>query len=64
MHAPPYDLKIRAYVSFIREVGTGAFIDCLLRNEAAGIQYGEGRDYDGLDSDDDVHRLLRSASCE
>jgi hypothetical protein len=64
MHAPPYDLKIRAYVSFIREEGTEALIHCLLRNEAAGIHYGEGRDYDGLDSEDDVIQLLRTGRLE
>jgi len=64
MHGPPYDLKIRAYVSFIQAEGTETLIDCLLRNEAAGIHYGEGRDYDGLAGEDDVIRLLRTGRLE
>jgi hypothetical protein len=60
MHGPPYDLKIRAYVSFIQAEGAETLVDCLLRNEAGGIHYGEGRDYDGLASEDDVIRLLKT----
>jgi hypothetical protein len=41
--------------------GKEALIDCVLRNEARGIFYGHGRDYDGLKSEDDVIKLLRAA---
>lgn len=59
MHAPPHDLRIEAFVSFIRSEGAGALIDCLLNNEARGIHYGKGRDYDGLSGEDEVFELLR-----
>jgi len=60
MHSPPYDLRIRAFVSFIKVEGSGALVDCLLRNEAHGIHYGEGRDYDGKSSEEEVIRLLKT----
>jgi hypothetical protein len=60
MHGPPFDLKIRAYVCFVQAYGAHTLIDCLLRNEAVGIHYGEGRDYDGLASEKDVIQLLKT----
>jgi hypothetical protein len=60
MHAPPHDLKIRAFVAFIRAEGTAALIDCLVRNEAAGIHCGLGQDYDGKASDERVIQLLKT----
>jgi len=60
MHGPTHDLRIRAFVSFIRDEGAGQLIDCLLRNEAHGIHYGYKLDYDGLGSEEEVIRLLKS----
>jgi hypothetical protein len=37
MHGPGHDLRIRAFVSFIRSEGAEALIDCVLRNEERGI---------------------------
>src|SRR5512138_1509398 len=34
MHGPSHDLRIRAFVRFIRDEGASTLIDCLLRNEA------------------------------
>ena len=59
MHAPPHDLRIRAFVAFIKAEGAETLIDCLLKNEANGIHYGLGRDYDGKNSEDEVIQLLR-----
>jgi hypothetical protein len=50
MHGPPHDLGIRAFVALIKAEGAEALVDSLLRNEADGIHYGHGRDYDGKDS--------------
>lgn len=60
MHGPGHDLRIRAFVRFVREEGPEALIECLLRNEENGIFYGHGRDYDGLADEDEVIRLLRN----
>ena len=60
MHAPPHDLKIRAFVAFMQAEGAGALIECLLKNAEQGILYGHGRDYDGRSSEEEVIRLLKS----
>jgi hypothetical protein len=60
MHGPSHDLRIRAFVAFIQAEGAETLVDCLLRNEARGIHYGKGRDYDGKDSEDQVIRLLKT----
>ncbi len=60
MHGPTHDLRIRAFVQFIRDEGKGSLIDCLVANEARGIYYGYQRDYDGLASEEEVIQLLRS----
>jgi hypothetical protein len=60
MHGPPHDLRIRAFVAFIKAEGAGTLIDCLLTNEARGIFYGHNRDYDGKSSEEEVIRLLKA----
>ena len=62
MHGPPHDLRIRAFVSFIKAEGAGTLVDCLLANEARGIHYGHGRDYDGKSSEEEVIRLLKTGT--
>ncbi len=59
MHGPPHDLRIRAFVTFIKNEGAGTLIDNLLRNEAQGIYYGYQRDYDGKRSEEEVIQLLK-----
>ena len=60
MHGPAHDLRIRAFVAFIKAEGTETLVDCLLRNEARGIHYGHNRDYDGKGSEEEVIRLLKT----
>jgi len=60
MHAPPHDLRIRAFVGFIIAEGTESLIDCLLKNEALGIHYGKGRDYDGKSNEEEIIQLLKT----
>ncbi|MFC1997418.1 hypothetical protein ACFLXI_07410 [Chloroflexota bacterium] len=60
MHSTTHDLRIRAFVAFIKAEGGEALIDCLLRNEAHGIHYGKGRNYDGKSSEEEVIRLLKT----
>jgi hypothetical protein len=60
MHSPSHDLRIRAFVAFIKAEGAEALVDCLLRNEVRGIHYGHGRDYDGKSSEEQVIRLLKT----
>ncbi len=62
MHSSSHDLRIRAFVRFIRDEGAGTLIDCLLQNEQRGIYYGYMRDYDGKASEDEVIRLLTTGT--
>lgn len=62
MFAPPFDLRIRAFVAFIKQEGAGSLIDHLLRNQEKGLHYGLGRDYDGKSSEEEVIRLLKTGS--
>jgi len=60
MHSASHDLRIRAFVAFIKAEGAETLIDCLLRNEARGIHYGRDREYDGKGSEEEVIRLLKA----
>lgn len=60
MFAPPFDLRIRAFVSFIKDRGADELIECLMRNQANGIHYGLGKDYDGKTSEQEVFHLLKT----
>jgi hypothetical protein len=60
MHGPSHDLRIRAFVAFIKTEGAEALVDCLLRNEADSIHYGHDKDYDGKNSEEQVIRLLKT----
>jgi hypothetical protein len=60
MHSTTHDLRIRAFVAFIKAEGTETLVDCLLTNEANGIHYGKGKDYDGKSSEEEVIRLLKT----
>ena len=55
-----HDVKIRACVRCIKEDGPERFVEYVLRNENKGIRYGFRKDYDFLDSEDRVLRLLRT----
>ncbi len=59
VHGPSHDLRIRAFVAFIQVEGVETLADCLLNNEARGIHYGLGKDYDGKRSEAEVIRLLK-----
>ncbi len=64
MHAPERDVRLKAFVRYIRENGIPRFVERLRANLAAGIQYHYHDsllgDYDGLGSEDAVIRLLES----
>jgi hypothetical protein len=64
MHSSSHDLRIRAFVAFIKAEGAEALIDCLVRNAVRGIHYGHNRDYDGKSSEEEVIRLLKTGFSE
>ena len=60
MHGPTHDLRIRAFVAFIKTEGAVTLVNCLARNEARGIHYGHNRDYDGKSCEEEVIQLLKT----
>ena len=60
MQSTTHDLRIRAFVAFIKAEGSEALVDCLLRNEAVGIHYGHGKDYDSKSCEEEVIQLLKT----
>ena len=60
MFSKPHDLRIRAFVHFIRDEGLEKFVQCVVSNEQRGIRYGLGRDYDGMQSEEEVLTLLQT----
>ncbi len=56
-----HDVRLRAFVAFIREHGKYRLAECVYENMRRGVLYGHGKDYDGLGSIDAVtHLLLQS----
>ena len=62
MHAPDRDVRLRAFVRYIRENGVEKFLRRMRENQLAGVAYhGENSlfgDYDRLGSEEAVLRLL------
>lgn len=54
--------RVRAFISFVTEYGEDRLLDCLARNEAAGMAYHyDGRitgDYDIPETEVDIKRLI------
>jgi hypothetical protein len=60
MFSESHDLRLRAFVRFIRDEGLEKFAGCIIRNEINGIRYGYQKDYDGLASEEAVIELLKT----
>lgn len=58
--------RVRAFIRFIAEYGEERLMDCLKRNEAAGITYhNEGQltgDYDIPDTEENIRTLILSGT--
>ena len=54
------DLRLRAFIRFIKDNSKERIAECLYDNMQKGIYYGHGRDYDNLASEQDVIKLLNS----
>lgn len=54
-----HDIRIRAFIKFMKEEGPEKLIKCLIENEKRGIKYGYQKDYDGKKSEEEVIALLR-----
>lgn len=60
MFSDAHDIRLRAFVRFAKEEGTLKLAEYVLRNELNGIKYGHHKDYDGLESEEAVLKLLRT----
>jgi hypothetical protein len=60
MFSEHHDLRLRAFVCCAREEGVEKLAGYVLRNQQNGIIYGHQRDYDGLGSEEEVLKLLRT----
>lgn len=62
MFSDSHDVRLRAFVHCAKEEGLEKLAEYVLRNQLNGVEYGHQKDYDGLDSEETVLRLLRTGS--
>jgi hypothetical protein len=60
MFSETHDIRLKAFIRCAKEDGVGKLAEYVLRNQRNGIMYGHQKDYDGLESEDAVLRLLRT----
>jgi len=60
MFSVSHDLRLRAFVRFIKDEGLEKFGKCIIENERNGIKYGHQKDYDGFETEEDVIKLLKT----
>ena len=58
MFSESHDL--RSFVRFIKVEGLEKFAKCIIENEKKDIKYGHQKDYDGLETEGDVIKLLKT----
>ncbi|UCG63130.1 MAG: hypothetical protein JSV52_07575 [Candidatus Zixiibacteriota bacterium] len=65
MFSDAHDVRLRAFVRFIRDEGLEKLARCIIENEKNGIRYGHQKDYDGLGTEEAViQRLMAGARKE
>lgn len=60
MFSKNHDVRLRAFVRCAKEDGIHKLAEYVFNNQQKGIEYGHNKDYDNLDSEETVLRLLRS----
>lgn len=58
MFADGHDVRLKAFVRFIAMEGKERLAELISQNADKGIYYGHGKDYDGLENEESVIRLL------
>jgi RimJ/RimL family protein N-acetyltransferase len=58
MFANGHDIRIRAFIKFMKKEGPEKLIECLIDNEKKGLKYGYQKDYDFKESEAEVIDLL------
>ena len=59
MFSNTHDIRLRAFVRCIKEEGAEKLAEYLIRNQGNGILYGHNKDYDNLENEESVLKLLR-----
>lgn len=62
MFSDSHDIKIRAFVRCAKEEGTNKLVEYVIRNQHKGINHGFQKDYDGLENEKAVLKLLRNGN--
>ena len=62
MFSKTHDIRLKAFVQLAKEEGVEKLAEYILKNQQNGIIYGHNKDYDGLESEDAVLRLLRTGN--
>ncbi len=62
MFSESHDLRLGAFVRFIKAEGLETFARCLIENEKRGVKYGYQKDYDGLATEEEVIELLKTGT--
>lgn len=60
MFGKEHDLRLRAFIRYIKEHGKDRLAYCLYQNARIGIFYGHGRDYDNLPDEEAVLKKLEA----
>jgi hypothetical protein len=60
MFSHNHDIRLRAFIRCAREEGIERLAEYVVTNQKNGIMYGYQKDYDGLESEEAVLRLLRT----
>jgi hypothetical protein len=58
MFGTGHDLRLRAFIHFIKQYGKDQLAERIYENMKQGIYYGHGRDYDNLPSEEAVFMRL------
>ena len=60
MFSDSHDIRLRAFVRCAKEEGIEKLAEYVLVNQEKGIKYGHQKDYDGLNSEEEVLKLLKT----
>ncbi|MHB8131699.1 MAG: hypothetical protein ACYDEX_22190 [Mobilitalea sp.] len=59
MFGESHDLRLRAFIRYIKEHGKEQLVERIYHNMQKGIYYGHGKDYDNLPNEEAVFKLLK-----
>jgi hypothetical protein len=60
MFSDSHDIRLHAFVRCAKEEGIEKLAEYVLVNQEKGIKYGHQKDYDGLNSEEEVLKLLKT----